>query len=226
MTSVDSGLPGLDVGVESLRLAYRADSPAVIDDLTCEFAVGTLTLLTGPSGCGKSTLLYALGLMLRPASGLVRWGGESASLLSDGDRAALRSEHLGFVFQDALLDLSRSALENVLEAQWLAGQPRDEQAALALLDRFGVRHRAGHRPAEISGGQAQRIALCRALIKRPALILADEPTGNLDAASALVVWEALADAAAQGATVIVATHETSPPVGADVLRLEQPGPTR
>lgn len=153
-------------------------------------------------------------------------GDEPASSLPDGERSALRSEYLGFVFQDALLDLSRTALDNVLEAQWLAGQPRDEQAALDLLERFGVRHRAGHRPAEISGGQAQRIALCRALVKRPALILADEPTGNLDTASALTVWEALARAAGQGATVIVATHDASPPVAADVVRLEPTGAPR
>lgn len=195
--------------VRDLELRYRGGAKPVIRGLTHVFAPGALTCVTGPSGSGKSTLMYVLGLMLTPSAGEVVWDGCLVSTLPDSERAALRAESVGFVFQDALLDPSRTALDNVLEAAWLAGLPslQGRQRALELLGRFGVGHRAGHYPGEISGGQAQRIALCRALVKEPRLILADEPTGNLDEASAQVVWEALAGAARAGSTVVVATHD-------------------
>lgn len=200
----------LRVTVTGLGLRYRPDAEPVLDGVEHVFEPGTLTLLSGPSGSGKSTLLYVLGLMLRPSCGEVRWNAQQVSTTSDAFRSRMRAQHVGFVFQDALLDLSRTALQNIEESSWLAGldaRPA-RQRAQELLDRFGVGHRADHRPGEISGGQAQRIALCRALVKSPALVLADEPTGNLDEDSAEVVWEALAREAQDGATVIVATHES------------------
>lgn len=199
----------LQVRVRDLGLTYRAGSTPVFDRISHAFSPGSLTLLAGPSGSGKSTLLYVLGLMLTPSYGHVMWNSHVVSMASDAERARLRARHVGFVFQDALLDLSRTAAENIEEAAWLAGLDKRQAAATALelLDRFGVAHRADHRPGEISGGQAQRIALCRALVKQPALILADEPTGNLDEGTAQLVWDTLAQEAADGVTVIVATHD-------------------
>lgn len=197
------------IAIERLVFGYRPGTPAVITGLDGTFRGGTITVITGPSGCGKSTLLYLLGLMLTPISGHIRWDDDDVSRRSDADRSRLRAEQVGFVFQDAVLDPSRTILDNVTEGGLYAGMPLavSHERALQLLDHFGVQQRADHRPGEISGGQAQRVALCRALLKQPRVILADEPSGNLDDASAEVVWSALGDAAAGGATVVVATHD-------------------
>lgn len=155
--------------------------------------------------------------MLTPTAGTVYWSGEPVTAWRDGDRSRLRAAHIGFVFQDAMLDPSRTALGNVAEAGAIAGMPaaRVTHEALTLMQRFGVADRAHHRPGEVSGGQAQRIALCRALVKRPTVILADEPSGNLDPDSADIVWTALHAAAADGATVVVATHDRARAAAAD-----------
>lgn len=197
------------IEVEALEHRYRPSGDTVIEQFSCRFEAGTLTGVSGPSGAGKSTLLYVLGLLLSPSSGVMRWDGVDVQTLHDAARSALRARHVGFVFQDALLDPSQTALENVLEAAWIAGiAKRDARGpAHALMERFSVAAMASHRPGEVSGGQAQRIALCRALVKRPSIVLADEPTGNLDDASAAIVWTALTQAADEGATVIVATHD-------------------
>ena len=197
------------IDIVDLEHRYAGAHESVAQPLTTSFEPGTLTAVTGPSGSGKSTLLYLLALLLTPAGGRIRWGGQDVQGLSDAERSELRAQHAGFVFQDAMLDLSRTAVENVLEAALIAGVPRDEAAprALTLMERFGVAARAHHRPGQVSGGQAQRIALCRALVKNPSVVFADEPTGNLDADSAQVVWQALTATAADGATVIVATHD-------------------
>lgn len=207
----------LGVAVEGLDLRYRPGASLILHGLTRRFAPGALTVVTGPSGSGKSTLMYILGLLLSPTAGRVLYDGREVSGLSDGERAAVRARHVGFVFQDAVLDLSRTGLGNIEEAGWLAGLDGREtrRRGHELLERFGVGDRSSHRPGEISGGQAQRIALCRALAKRPALLLADEPTGNLDQDSADVVWRALAEEAAKGATVVVATHEAPRAASAD-----------
>lgn len=188
---------------------FLAKGPTAVAKLSYSFEPGTLTMISGPSGSGKSTLLALLALMLTPTEGVVRWGGLNAHTLSDAERARLRAEFVGFVFQDALLDLSRTTIENVLEASALAGIDRTiaESRGRALLERFGVGGLAERRPGQVSGGQAQRIALCRALVREPQVIFADEPTGNLDDASAKIVWDALEDAAEDGATVIAVTHD-------------------
>lgn len=194
---------------DDLTVRYRRGAPAVLDSLTTSFAPGAVTAITGPSGSGKSTLLYVLALILRPSAGRVLWSGADASLLPDADRARLRAASAGFVFQDAMLDPARTVLDNVCEAGVLGGRTRAESGdrARTLLRRFGVEHRATHRPGEISGGQAQRVGLCRALMNDPTVVFGDEPTGNLDADSARVVWDALTEHAASGATVVVATHD-------------------
>lgn len=200
----------MQIQVQDLEHRYQSAGSPALSKLSHTFEAGTLTGITGPSGAGKSTLLYLLALMLTPSAGSIRWDDQDVQDLADADRARLRARHVGFVFQDAVLDLSRTALDNVMEAGWLAGLRREESASRAqeLLDRFGVGARATYRPGEVSGGQAQRIALCRALVKNPEIIFADEPTGNLDSESADVVWRALADAASEGAIVIVATHDS------------------
>lgn len=197
------------IEVDQVEHRYgRSSQPAMVD-LSHTFEPGSFTVVTGTSGSGKSTLMYVLALMLTPSAGQIRWDARDVHALPDAERSRLRAKHVGFVFQDAVLDLSRTALDNVLEAAWLAGMRLDDAAERAnqLMERFGVAHRAGHLPGEVSGGQAQRIALCRALVKNPELVFADEPTGNLDSASADAVWSALGEAADAGATVVVATHD-------------------
>lgn len=202
-------LNGEQVAVVNLTYRYRRHSPPVLKDFTAQFRPGTLSVLTGPSGSGKSTLLYLLALMLRPVQGNVSWGARVVHALPDGARAALRATQAGFVFQDAMLDPARTVLDNVLEPSIYSGLDRDvaTKHAETLLKKFGVAHRLNHRPGEISGGQAQRVALCRALVTYPNIIFGDEPTGNLDRDSAELVWSALESQAKAGATVIVATHD-------------------
>lgn len=205
------------LAAEGLVVAYRRTSAPVLDGLTVDFCPGALTAVTGPSGSGKSTLLYVLGLLVRPTAGDVLWHGAPTRDLTDVQRSRVRARETGFVFQDSLLDPARSVLANVCDAGLFAGMERRTQVRRAqrLLERFGVDHRSAHRPGEISGGQAQRVALCRALLTSPTVVLGDEPTGNLDAASARVVWQALRDHAAEGATVVVATHDESLAATAD-----------
>lgn len=199
------------IQIERLEHRYHSDEPPAMREFSHIFEPGTLTGVSGPSGSGKSTLLYLLALMLTPSGGVIRWDDQDVHTLADAERSHLRARHVGFVFQDAVLDLSRTALDNVVEAGWLAGLRREEseRRAMVLLERFGVGSRSSYRPGEVSGGQAQRVALCRALVKEPDIVFADEPTGNLDFESAAVVWSALAEAADGGATVIVATHDSA-----------------
>ena len=198
------------LAVQDLGFGYRRGEP-IIEDLSQRFESGSVTAVTGRSGSGKSTLLYLLGLLLTPDWGRVAVGEiRDASGLSDRARSVLRAQRVGFVFQDAVLDPARTVADNVAEGGLYAGVGRRRaiEAAHRLLDRFEVGLRADHRPGEVSGGQAQRVALCRALVNGPPVILADEPTGNLDPVTAQVVIDALADAAHHdGATVVIASHD-------------------
>jgi len=206
---VDSDVPGLCLEAHDVTFSYRRGGERILDGVTITMEPATVTVLTGASGAGKSTLLYVLALLLRATSGSVVWDGKAVESLPDAGRSQLRAARSGFVFQDAMLDPSRTVRDNVLEGALFCGL--DPVATLRraedLLDMFGVAHRADHRPGEISGGQAQRVALCRALVNDPDVIFADEPTGNLDQESATVVWDALRGHADRGATVIVATHQ-------------------
>ncbi|WP_211229564.1 ABC transporter ATP-binding protein [Nakamurella lactea] len=197
------------VEVRGLTFRYRRRQPPVLTDIHHRFEPATVTAITGPSGGGKSTLLYLIGLLLAPEQGDVVVGGIPAATGSDRDRSQMRSRTMGFVFQDAMLDPSRTVLANVMEGAVYTGMPADRRQSRAreLLQELGIDHRAEHRPGEISGGQAQRVALCRALVKSPPVILADEPTGNLDTDAADLVWNILDQQARAGCTVIVATHD-------------------
>jgi ABC-type lipoprotein export system ATPase subunit len=191
-------------------LSFGYDQTALLlDGWSAEFHIGEVVAVTGPSGRGKSTLLYLLGMMLKPASGRVLVDGVPTQGLRDRSRAALRSETFGFVFQDAALDGSRTVLDNILETVLYRGGDRRAATGRAhdLMDRFGVALRAGAKPGQVSGGQAQRIALCRALLGNPRILLADEPTGNLDPASSDVVVTALHEQASRGSAVVVVTHD-------------------
>lgn len=200
-----------------LSFKYRRNSEEVISHLTVDFPQGALTAVTGPSGSGKSTLMYVLSLLLRPTSGEIYWNAQNLTVLSDGQGAHWRTNTVGFVFQDAMLDPSRSVLENVCEPAVFTGMPPHVAHARArsLLAEFNLAERATHRPGEVSGGQAQRVGLCRALLTNPPLIFGDEPTGNLDSENGSLVWQALADSARAGATVIVATHDEALAATAD-----------
>lgn len=182
-----------------------------VEGWSAEFPRGAVTAMTGPSGCGKSTRLYLLALMLRTTAGAVELAGRRVDDLSDAARAQVRATRFGFVFQDAALDTSRSVIDNILEATLYRGErARDLRGRAAqLLAQLEVAVPAGRKPGQVSGGQGQRIATCRALLGRPEVILADEPTGNLDPASAGVVLAALRRHADEGGAVVVVTHDPS-----------------
>jgi putative ABC transport system ATP-binding protein/lipoprotein-releasing system ATP-binding protein len=203
------------LAVRDLSFSYTRGGDELFDGLTHQFTPGKVTAVTGPSGRGKSTLLYVLGLMLSPSQGEVTMSGASVSTISDAARSRLRAAEIGFVFQDAALDATRVILDSVIEPALYAGWSRREARSRgrALLEQMGVAERADHKPGEISGGQAQRVAVCRALVTDPSVILADEPTGNLDRDNAEGVLAALTQATSHGRddgggrTVVIATHD-------------------
>ena len=184
---------------------------AIIEDVSLTVERGQSVAIMGPSGCGKSTLLYMLGALDAPSAGSVTLDAQNPYSLSEPDQAAFRGAHIGFVFQDHLLLPQLSALDNVL-APTLAAPASANRAALVdrartLLGSVGLNDRLDHRPAELSGGERQRVAIARALIRQPALILCDEPTGNLDRASADGVADLLASLQRDQQTMmVVVTH--------------------
>jgi lipoprotein-releasing system ATP-binding protein len=176
-------------------------------DLTVD--PGEVVAILGASGSGKSTLLHVLGTLDRPDAGSVRVGGREMATATEEERAALRNEAIGFVFQYHHLLPEFTALENAAMPLLIAGQTRDaaEARARALLELVGLSQRAGHRPAQLSGGEQQRVAVARALANEPVLVLADEPTGNLDRATGEALYKLLYSVARRGRrSWVVATH--------------------
>ena len=182
---------------------------SVLSDVTFSLAPGEAAAITGPSGSGKSSLLYMLGALEPPSSGEITLGGQNPFTLPARGLADFRNGQIGFVFQDHCLLPQCTVLENVLVPTLVAsGNGRDDgQHARALLDQVGLSPRLDHRPGELSGGEKQRVAIARALIRRPRLVLCDEPTGNLDQASASAVASLLLDLhKTQQNILIVVTH--------------------
>ena len=193
-----------------------------LDRFTAKVAKGEFVAVRGPSGSGKTTLLLTLGGMQRPSDGSVQLAGRDLYALSPAERARLRSSEIGFVFQMFHLVPYLDLLGNVLLA--CPGKPSAEvrQRAGGLMDELGLADRASHRPGELSAGERQRLAVARALLNRPKLILADEPTGNLDPENAAEVIRHLAEFHRGGGTVVLVTHGAAADAHADrTLRLEQ-----
>jgi lipoprotein-releasing system ATP-binding protein len=186
----------------------RSGSLSVLRDATFELQRGEALAVMGPSGSGKSTLLHILGTLDRPTTGSIRLEGKDPFALPERELADFRNRHIGFVFQDHHLLPQCSVLENVIIPTLVGDDQGDVEGwARQLLERVGLSGRLDHRPAELSGGERQRVAVARALIRHPVLLLADEPTGNLDRHTALAVAELLLELHRQEQTVlVVVTH--------------------
>ncbi|NEW41257.1 ABC transporter ATP-binding protein [Nocardia cyriacigeorgica] len=180
-----------------------------LDGISLNIAAGEFTSIIGPSGSGKSTLLHLLGALDSPDSGSIRFQGEEIGSLGEERQSEFRRHRVGFVFQFFNLLPTLSAWENVAIPKLLdgTGLRKAKPRALELLERVGLSERAEHRPAELSGGQMQRVAVARSLIMDPPLILADEPTGNLDSKTGASILELLGDVAGAGNSVVMVTHD-------------------
>ncbi len=188
-----------------------AGSVVALRDVSLVVAAGDYVAITGPSGCGKSTLLHLLGCVETPTGGALLFDGRDVARLSDADRSRIRLRNVGFVFQRFFLLPMLTAWENVELPQAEAGAPkaaRRERTA-ELLAYVGLAERAGHRPSQLSGGEMQRVAIARALANRPRLVLADEPTGELDEATGEQIADLLDRVNADGTAVVVVTHNAS-----------------
>ncbi|MBW7903474.1 MAG: ATP-binding cassette domain-containing protein [Rhodocyclaceae bacterium] len=189
-------------------------------DVSCEIATGEMVFVAGHSGAGKSTLVKLFAAIERPTAGGIVVNGQNLAALRPGAIPYLR-RNFGLVFQDQKLLFDRNALENVLLPLAIVGTPRHEalRRAQAALDKVGLLERAKANPVALSGGEQQRLAIARAVVNRPAILLADEPTANLDAESAAGILDIFRAFHGVGVTVIVATHDPQPQPGARVLRL-------
>jgi len=199
------------IRLEHIRRVFPVGEEEVhaLRDVTLHIAPGEYVSIMGPSGSGKSTLLNIIGLLDRPSAGVYRLDGEDTTALSDQQQSQVRREKVGFVFQFFHLVPRLSAAENVELPLVLAGVSPSERHPVVshLLEEFGITPRALHRPDQLSGGERQRVAIARAMVMQPALILADEPTGNLDQATGKEVFHLLEELNGKGMALLVVTHD-------------------
>ena len=207
------------IAFERVSRVYRMGEVEVpaLDDVSLDIGAGEFVAIVGPSGSGKSTMMNILGCLDRPTHGAYHLAGSAVAELDDDALARLRSRTIGFVFQSYNLLPRTSALENVATPLLYQGVPRGERMrrARAALERLGLADRVDHEPSELSGGQQQRVAIARALVSEPALVLADEPTGNLDSHAGAEVMAVLRDLHDQGRTVVLITHDADVAATAD-----------
>ena len=205
-------LPAASPAIELRDVTRSFPGPPEVQALkgvNVSIADGEYVSITGPSGSGKSTMLNILGLLDRPTVGEYRLGGVLTGVLDEDERAAMRARHLGFVFQAFHLMSRRTALQNVMLPMLYNGTPRAEREPRAreALERVGLRHRTDFLPGTLSGGERQRVAVARAVASRPRVLLADEPTGNLDQATSAEIMALFEELHADGLTLVVITHD-------------------
>ncbi len=206
-------MPTSIVQFDNVRKHYQMGLVTVeaLRGVSFGIAPGDYISIMGPSGCGKSTMLNLLGCLDRPTSGRYLLGEEDVSQMEDDALSAVRGARLGFVFQSYNLIQQLTVVENIEIPLYYQGRPEEESRAIAskLAERVGLSERLEHKPFELSGGQQQRVAIARALVNDPLVILADEPTGNLDSASGAEILRLFDDLNTQGKTLIMVTHDTS-----------------
>jgi len=199
------------IEVVDVHKSYKSGDRRVeaLRGLSCEIDRGRFAFIVGPSGSGKSSLLYLLGAVDRPSSGLIKVEGRDLNSLSEAEQNQYRRDQVGFIFQSFNLISNLTALENVLIPFLPRGVPAEaRRRAIELLERVGLRDRLDHRPYQLSGGEQQRVAIARALVKQPILVLADEPTGELDSRTGDEIYTILRQLQEDsGATLVVVTHD-------------------